>query len=37
MGRMLIIGRLAAKDIRYRPAQAILQKQPMTAVGLKMG
>jgi putative ABC transport system permease protein len=31
MGRMLIIGRLAAKDIRYRPAQAILLLLAITA------
>ena len=31
MGRMLIIARLAAKDIRYRPAQAILLLVAITA------
>ena len=31
MGRMLIIGRLAVRDIRYRPAQAILLLLVITA------
>ena len=31
MGRLLIIGRLAARDIRYRPAQAILLLLAITA------
>ena len=31
MGRMLIVGRLAVRDIRYRPAQAILLLLVITA------